>query len=65
VALVINPAASRLGVENAVLWGRGNREYYVHDFPGPLSIKAVLRGQVEWRAGTKAAVESYRERGVL
>jgi AraC family transcriptional regulator len=51
VALIINPAASRLGVENAVLWGRGNREYYVQDFPGPLSIKAVLRGQAEWRAG--------------
>jgi len=51
VALVINPSASRLGVENAVLWGRGNREYYVRDFPGPLSIKAVLRGQAEWRAG--------------
>jgi AraC family transcriptional regulator len=51
VALIVNPAASRLGVENAVLWGRGNREYYVHDFPGPLSIKAVLRGQAEWRAG--------------
>lgn len=32
-----------------MLWGRGNREYYVHDFPGPLSIKAVLRGQAEWR----------------
>jgi len=51
MALIVNPAASRLGVENAVLWGRGNREYYVHDFPGPLSIKAVLRGQAEWRAG--------------
>jgi AraC family transcriptional regulator len=51
VALIVNPAASRLGVENAVLWGRGNREYYVHDFPGPLSIKAVLRGSAEWRAG--------------
>lgn len=51
MALVINPAAARLGVENAVLWGRGNREYYVHDYPGPLSIKAVLRGQAEWRAG--------------
>jgi AraC-like DNA-binding protein len=51
VALIVNPAASRLGVENAVLWGRGNREYYVRDFPGPLSIKAVLRGQAEWLAG--------------
>jgi AraC family transcriptional regulator len=50
VPLIVNPAASRLGVENAVLWGRGNRDYYVRDFPGPLSIKAVLRGQVEWRA---------------
>jgi AraC family transcriptional regulator len=52
VPLIVNPAASRLGVENAVLWGRGNREYYVHDFPGPLSIKAVLKGSAEWRAGT-------------
>jgi AraC family transcriptional regulator len=51
VALIVNPAASRLGVENAVLWGRGNREYYVRDFPGPLSIKAVLKGCAEWRAG--------------
>jgi AraC family transcriptional regulator len=51
MALIVNPAASRLGVENAVLWGRGNREYHVRDFPGPLSIKAVLRGQAEWRAG--------------
>ncbi len=51
MALLVNPAASRLGVENAVLWGRGNREYYVHDFPGPLSIKAVLKGSAEWRAG--------------
>lgn len=49
--MIVNPAASRLGVENAVLWGRGNREYYVHDFPGPLSIKAVLKGSAEWRAG--------------
>ena len=48
--MIVNPAASRLGVENAVLWGRGNREYYVHDFPGPLSIKAVLKGSAEWRA---------------
>jgi AraC-like DNA-binding protein len=51
MALIVNPAVSRLGVENAVLWGRGNREYYVHDFPGPLSIKAVLKGCAEWRAG--------------
>jgi AraC family transcriptional regulator len=51
VALIVNPAASSLGVENAVLWGRGNREYYVHDFPGPLSIKTVLKGSAEWRAG--------------
>lgn len=49
--MLVNPAASRLGAENAVLWGRGNREYHVHDFPGPLSIKAVLKGSAEWRAG--------------
>ncbi len=48
--LIVNPAACRLGVENAVLWGRGNREYYVRDFPGPLSIKSVLKGSAEWRA---------------
>ena len=34
-----------------MLWGRGNREYHVQDFPGPLSIKAVLKGSGEWRAG--------------
>lgn len=51
MALIVNPSASRLGVENAVLWGRGNREYHVSDFPGPLSIKGVLKGSAEWRAG--------------
>ncbi len=51
MALIVNPSASRLGVENAVLWGRGNREYHVSDFPGPLSIKAVIKGSAEWRAG--------------
>jgi AraC family transcriptional regulator len=51
VSLIVNPSASRLGIENAVLWGRGNREYHVQNFPGPLSIKAVLKGSAEWRAG--------------
>lgn len=51
MALLINPPASKLGAENAILWGRGRRRYHVRDFPGPLSIKAMIRGTAEWRTG--------------
>lgn len=50
-SVLLNPPASRLGVENAILWGRGRREYHVRDFPGPLSIKAVIRCTAEWQVG--------------
>ena len=51
MSIAVNPPASRLGVENAILWGRGRKQYHVREFPGPLSIKAVKRGTVEWRVG--------------
>lgn len=50
-SLLVNPPASRLGIENAILWGRGRRQYHVGEFPGPLSIKTVARGTAEWRVG--------------
>jgi AraC family transcriptional regulator len=45
--VAINPGASRLGEVNAIFNGR-NHEYYVHDYPGPLSIKSMLRGDAVW-----------------
>jgi AraC family transcriptional regulator len=50
-SVLINPPASRLGIENAILWGRGRKRYHVGEFPGPLSIKTVARGTAEWRVG--------------
>lgn len=49
--LLVNPRATELGRRHALLWGRGARRYHVAEFPGPLSIKAVVRGTAEWRAG--------------
>src|SRR5271167_3019252 len=49
-AVAINPRESQLGKVNAVLNGRG-REYFVHDYPGPLSIKSVVRGEAVWETG--------------
>ncbi len=46
----VNPPAEQLGATHAILWGRGNRSYHVGDFPGPLSIKSMVRGRGEWRA---------------
>lgn len=46
-AVAINPRESQLGKVNAILNGRG-REYFVHDYPGPLSIKSVVRGEAAW-----------------
>lgn len=45
--VIVNPPVAWLGVRNAILWGRGNR-YHVPDFPGPLSIKTVVRGSARW-----------------
>lgn len=48
-AVLLNPDASALGVEQAVLRGAGY-QYEVRDFPGPLSIKSVARGRARWKA---------------
>ncbi len=48
--VLINPPAARLGASNAILWGRGQRRYYVLEFPGPLSIKSIVTGAGEWSA---------------
>ena len=46
--LLLNPDASLLGSNTALLCGNGFR-YDVRDFPGPLSIKTVLRGRARWK----------------
>ena len=51
MSVLINPPASRLGECNAILWGRGQRRYHVREFPGPLSIKSLVRGTGEWSVG--------------
>jgi AraC family transcriptional regulator len=50
--VLLNPPATLLGSENAVLSGRGVRRYE-HRFAGPLSIKTVISGLATWetRAG--------------
>jgi AraC family transcriptional regulator len=45
--VVINPPASLLGVKSAILRGKA-KQHYVADFPGPLSIKSVVRGSASW-----------------
>lgn len=50
-SVLINPPASALSASNAVLWGRGRAQYHVREFSGPLSIKSMVRGVGEWRAG--------------
>ena len=45
---VINPPSFGAGdARNVILAGSG-RYHYVRDFPGPLSIKSVIRGQAAW-----------------
>ena len=44
---MINPTASQIGGVNAILWGRA-KQYHVAEFPGPLSIKSVVRGSGVW-----------------
>jgi AraC family transcriptional regulator len=46
--VVINPPACLLGVRNAILSGKA-KQHHVADFPGPLSIKTVVRGSAWWR----------------
>jgi hypothetical protein len=52
-AVAINPRESQLGKVNAILNGRGS-ECFVHDYPGPLSIKSVVRGEAVWQTGKGA-----------
>jgi AraC-like DNA-binding protein len=47
--VLINPRTPPTGREHVILWGRGRRSYHVADFPGPLSLKSVVRGEAEWR----------------
>jgi len=46
---IVNPPFSPSGDRNVILAGNGRR-HYVRDFPGPLSIKSVVRGQGTWTA---------------
>jgi AraC-like DNA-binding protein len=41
-----------MGPTNAIVWGRA-KQYHVAEFPGPLSIKTVVRGSAVW--GTREA----------
>jgi AraC family transcriptional regulator len=49
------PAGSQFGADNLVLHATARR-HIVADFAGPLSIKSVIRGQVEWIAGGRASL---------
>ncbi len=51
----VNPPASVLGSEHAVLHGHG-RDYAIRHFAGPLSIKTVRRGSALWRIGNTERV---------
>lgn len=42
------PGSGLLGRDNCVLMAR-SRQHFVHEFPGPLSIKTVTSGRVAWR----------------
>jgi AraC family transcriptional regulator len=41
------PNGSQFGRDNLVLHATGRR-HVVNDFPGPLSVKSVIRGEVRW-----------------
>jgi AraC family transcriptional regulator len=45
--VLINPTGLLIGAANAIIWGRA-RQYHVAEFPGPLSIKSVVRGSGIW-----------------
>jgi AraC family transcriptional regulator len=49
------PDGARFGEDNLVLHATGRR-HIVNDFAGPLSIKSVIRGRVEWITGGRASV---------
>jgi AraC family transcriptional regulator len=47
------PADTRMGRDNLVLHAAARR-HTVNDFAGPLSIKAVIRGEVHWMVGGRS-----------
>lgn len=47
------PQAARIGFENVLLTATA-RQHFIQDFPGPLSIKTVVRGEVSWRADRRS-----------
>lgn len=51
----LNRPSAALGRDNAVLRAR-SRVHFVHDFPGPLSIKSVTEGTVAWKTGGRERV---------
>jgi AraC family transcriptional regulator len=57
--VLINPPPAEMGGTNAIVWGRA-KQYHVAEFPGPLSIKTVVRGSAMW--GTREA-ERLVDRG--
>ena len=57
--VMINPPPAEMGGTNAIVWGRA-KQYHVAEFPGPLSIKTVVRGSAMW--GTREA-ERLVDRG--
>lgn len=44
---VVNPQEGPRGDRNVILAGKG-RYHYVREYPGPLSIKSIVRGQAAW-----------------
>lgn len=46
--LLVNPRGEALWRSHVILNGRG-RDYHVANFPGPLSIKSVVRGAAAWQ----------------
>src|SRR5579883_1745995 len=46
----LNRPTAAVGRSNAMLRAR-SRVHYVREFPGPLSIKSVTQGMVEWDTG--------------
>ena len=45
--VLVNPRGDALWKSHVILNGRG-RDHHVKDFPGPLSIKSVIRGSATW-----------------
>lgn len=46
--VLVNPRSASLWQSHVILNGRG-RDYHVGNFPGPMSIKTVLRGTAVWQ----------------